>query len=92
MNILMTVLVCYLLLINIFSFVMYGIDKRRAVRGKWRIPEKTLLLTAFGGGSIGALAGMCLFHHKTRKLKFLILVPLALVLHLFILTAFILFL
>ncbi len=92
MNILMTVLVCYLLLINILSFVMYGIDKRRAVRGKWRISEKTLLLAAFAGGSIGALAGMCFFHHKTRKLKFLILVPLALVLHLFILTAFILFL
>ncbi|MGN0362512.1 MAG: DUF1294 domain-containing protein [Bilifractor sp.] len=70
----------YLLAINIISFILYGVDKRKAIRHKWRIPEATLLLFAFLGGAAGALLGMFFFHHKTRKWKFRILVPLALVL------------
>lgn len=54
---------------------MYGLDKWKAKSGAWRIPERTLLLTALAGGSVGALAGMLLFHHKTRKPKFMIGVP-----------------
>lgn len=65
----------YLLGINIAAFGAYGIDKRKAVKDKWRIPEKTLLLLAVFGGSAGALLGMRLFHHKTRKKKFSIGIP-----------------
>ena len=71
-----------LLLVNIVAFAAYGIDKRKAQKGKWRIPESTLLLLAFFGGAIGALMGMRVFHHKTKHWKFKILVPLFLVLQL----------
>lgn len=70
----------YLLAVNGIAFGSYGIDKRKAVKDKWRIPEKTLLLLAVFGGSIGALLGMRIFHHKTRKNKFRIGVPLILLL------------
>jgi uncharacterized membrane protein YsdA (DUF1294 family) len=56
-----------------------GIDKNRARKNRWRIPEATLLLFAFLGGSIGSLGGMYLFHHKTRKPKFSVGVPVILV-------------
>jgi uncharacterized membrane protein YsdA (DUF1294 family) len=71
----------YFAVINIITFYLYWDDKKRAKKGKWRIPENTLLLFALIGGSIGALAGMKVFHHKTRHWKFKILVPLFLVLH-----------
>lgn len=70
------------LLVNIVAFAAYGIDKRKAQKGGWRIPESTLLLLAFFGGAIGALMGMRVFHHKTKHWKFKILVPLFLVLQL----------
>ena len=73
-------LFCYLLIINIIAFFLYGIDKRKAVRNKWRIPEATLVLFAAIGGALGALLGMLVWHHKTRKWKFRILVPLFLIL------------
>jgi len=65
----------YLELVNLAAFALYGIDKRRAKRGKWRVPEATLLLIAVIGGSVGALAGMYLFRHKTRKPRFSVGVP-----------------
>ena len=65
-----------LLAMSIISFVTFGIDKWKAIHQKWRIPEATLLLLAFIFGGPGALAGMIIFHHKTRKWKFRILVPL----------------
>ena len=71
----------YILFINIITFAAYGIDKQRAVKQRYRISEATLLGLAFIGGSIGALAGMYVFHHKTRKPKFKIGVPLILLLH-----------
>ena len=58
---------CYLILVNIVALAAFGIDKRKAVRHKYRIPEATLLGLALIGGAAGALAGMHLFHHKTRK-------------------------
>ena len=67
--------------VNLLAFALYGIDKAKAKRGAWRIPEATLLLVAFLGGSFGALLGMEVFRHKTRHLKFRILVPLFLILH-----------
>ena len=58
---------CYLILVNIAALAAFGIDKRKAIRHKYRIPEATLLGLALIGGAAGALAGMHLFHHKTRK-------------------------
>lgn len=71
----MRYLMYYLIIINIAAWIMYGLDKWKAKSGAWRIPERTLLLTALAGGSVGALVGMLLFHHKTRKPKFMIGVP-----------------
>ena len=64
--------------LNIAAFLLFGLDKWKAVRGRWRIPESTLLLCAAAGGSIGALLGMKLFHHKVRKMKFYLGIPLML--------------
>ena len=60
----------YLFAINIVSFFLYGIDKYKAKKNKWRIPEATLLMIAVIGGSIGAWGGMRLWHHKTMHKKF----------------------
>ena len=68
----------YLLGINLLTFFIYGIDKWKARRDKWRVPEATLLMLAALGGSVGALLGMFVFHHKTKHKKFLIGVPLIL--------------
>jgi uncharacterized membrane protein YsdA (DUF1294 family) len=65
---------------NLAALVLYGVDKARARRGAWRIPERTLLIVPFFGGALGALLGMLLFRHKIRKLYFWILVLLALLL------------
>lgn len=69
-------MIIYLCVINAIAFLLYGLDKQKAKRHKWRIPEATLLGVAFLGGSIGAFLGMQVFHHKTRKAKFYIGVPL----------------
>ena len=74
-------LLLYLALINLAAFALFGIDKSLAVRGQRRIPERTLLWTAALGGSAGALAGMLLFHHKTRKPRFAWGVPALLAAH-----------
>lgn len=63
---------------NVITFLMMGIDKWKAKHNKRRISEKTLLISAFLMGAVGSGAGMLVFHHKTRKLKFKILVPAAL--------------
>ena len=69
------ILIIYLLAVNIIAFLMYGIDKSRARRGKWRISEKTLIGIAVIGGSIGALLGMLVFHHKTKHWYFRFGIP-----------------
>lgn len=66
----------YLVIINIVTFVVYGIDKWKAKRGNWRISEATLLMLAVIGGTIGALLGMKVWHHKTMHKKFKYGVPL----------------
>ncbi len=71
-------MVIYLLAVNFITFLLYGDDKSRARRHAWRIPEKVLMGAAVIGGSIGALLGMSIFHHKTRKPKFYIGIPLIL--------------
>lgn len=74
----MKILRLYLLLINAAAFLLMLADKRKARRGAWRIPEKTLLSAAALGGSVGAIAGMYLFRHKTKHPKFYIGLPLIL--------------
>lgn len=79
----------YLLVINIITFFLYGIDKWKAKHAKWRIPESTLLGMAALGGSIGAWLGMNTWHHKTLHKKFkygipmIILIQIALLLWIF---------
>ena len=70
MNTLHSCLTYYLLAINAVAFIMYGIDKYKAKKAKWRISEATLLLLAVVGGSIGAWMGMKVLHHKTMHKKF----------------------
>ena len=70
MNTLHSYLTYYLLAINAVAFIMYGIDKYKAKKAKWRISEATLLLLAVLGGSIGAWIGMKVWHHKTMHKKF----------------------
>ena len=70
----------YLALINIVAFLVYGIDKLKAKRGKWRISEATLLLLAIAGGSIGAWWGMKAWHQKTLHKKFRYGIPFIMVL------------
>ena len=66
----MSCLTYYLPAINAVAFIMYGIDKYKAKKAKWRISETTLLLLAVLGGSIGAWMGMKVWHHKTMHKKF----------------------
>lgn len=60
----------YLLIINAVGFLLMGLDKRRAKRGAWRISEKTLFLPPLLGGTVGAIVGMRVFHHKTKHWYF----------------------
>ena len=77
--------IIYLIVINIIGFYVMWSDKRKAQKGKWRIPENTLfLITALGGG-IGTIAGMYTFRHKTKKLKFTIGLPAILILEIILL-------
>ncbi|MBR5070745.1 MAG: DUF1294 domain-containing protein [Oscillospiraceae bacterium] len=76
----MKYLLYYLILINTVSFASMGIDKLKAAKGRWRISEKALFLLATAGGSIGSIAGMFTFRHKTKHLSFLAGLPAILVL------------
>ena len=77
---LMKYLLIYLLLINLTGFFAMFLDKQKAKKGKWRIPEKTLFLFAFLGGSLGTTLGMHSFHHKTKHWYFKFGMPLILIL------------
>ena len=70
----------YLALANLTAFVLYAADKRNSKRGGRRIPESALIRAAVLGGSLGALAGMKLLRHKTKHRKFVVLIPLLLIL------------
>ena len=76
----MKTIVIYGVLVNVVAFLMMGRDKRAAVMGKQRIPEKSLMAIAMIGGSLGAYAGMRQFHHKTKKRKFSFGIPAIIVL------------
>ena len=71
-------LLWYLAAVNVVTFTVYGIDKRKARRGTWRVPEKTLFLLPLLGGSVGALLGMKVFRHKTKHWYFVWGIPIIL--------------
>lgn len=71
----------YLLAANALTFIVYGIDKLKAKRQQWRIPESTLILLAALGGSVGAFLGMQIFRHKTKHPKFNICIPMFIIIH-----------
>lgn len=73
------IIIYYLLGINVIAFIVYGIDKLKAKKGRWRIPESTLLLLAIIGGGIGAWLGIKVWHHKTMHKKFRYGVPLIII-------------
>ena len=73
-----TGLLVWMAAINLVTFAVYGIDKAKAKRGAWRVPEKTLFLLPLLGGSLGALLGMRVFHHKTKHWYFVWGIPLIL--------------
>lgn len=77
----MTFGIGYYLLVNLITFAVYRADKQKAQKHQYRIPEKTLFLFAFLGGAVGAVLGMCFFHHKTKKIYFWILNGFALAVH-----------
>ena len=84
----MNTLICYIVVINLVSFMMFGIDKYKARRGQWRISEATLLAVAAIGGSIGAWMGMKVWHHKTLHSKFRYGVPIILLVHIALMAYF----
>lgn len=67
--------VIYLIVVNLIGILIMYIDKRKAMYGRWRIPEKTLIIVALLGGSIGCMIGMKIFRHKTQKIKFILGYP-----------------
>ena len=73
-----TYLLWYLAAVNLVTFTVYGVDKTKARRGAWRVPEKTLFLLPLLGGSVGALLGMLVFRHKTKHWYFVWGLPLIL--------------
>jgi uncharacterized membrane protein YsdA (DUF1294 family) len=74
-----TVLAAYLIAVNLAAFAVFGADKRRARKDRWRVPERTLFLLALLGGSAGAWLGMLAFRHKTRHWYFCLGIPLILI-------------
>lgn len=73
-------IIIYLLAINLISYIYYGVDKKKAQRGLWRIPEKKLFFLAIIGGSVGSIAGMLHFRHKTKHKTFTVGIPYILIL------------
>jgi len=80
-------IILYAVAVNVASLIMMGVDKRRAIKRAFRIPESTLFVLAIIGGSVGSIIGMHLFHHKTRHWYFLYGMPVILALQLMLLFA-----
>ena len=80
--------VIYLIVINILGFLIMGLDKHKAKMAERRIPENTLFMFTILGGGIGTIAGMYVFHHKTKKMKFKVGMPLILILEILIFVYF----
>ncbi|MBQ2804200.1 MAG: DUF1294 domain-containing protein [Lachnospiraceae bacterium] len=82
------ILLCYLFVANLVGFILMGIDKKRAIRGAYRISEASLFLPALLGGSLGCILGMQHFHHKTRHWYFKYGMPAIFILQILILLLF----
>ena len=80
--------VIYLIVINILGFLVMGLDKHKAKMAERRIPENTLFMFTILGGGVGTIVGMYVFHHKTKKMKFKVGMPLVLILELLIFVYF----
>ena len=80
-------IVIYLIIINLAAFLAMFIDKKKAENNKWRIQESTLLVLALLGGSIGEFIGMYVFRHKTKKPKFVIGIPVIIILQILLIIA-----
>ena len=91
MNIVIFVILIYLVVINLFGFMLMGIDKHKARKQAWRIPESTLFSIAIIGGGIGSLLGMYAFRHKTQHKSFVIGMPVIIAVHIIIAIVFIFF-
>lgn len=78
----MKILLAYFVLVNLIALILYGVDKVKAVRGSFRIPEKVLLEVMVAGGVFGAILGMFLFRHKIRKPRFIIVAVISSILYL----------
>jgi uncharacterized membrane protein YsdA (DUF1294 family) len=85
------IILLHYILLNLWTFNAFRRDKEKARHNQWRTSEFALLFPAFLGGGLGAYLGMKVFHHKTMKWKFRILVPLFILLHLFVITIFLLY-
>ncbi|MDE6619555.1 MAG: DUF1294 domain-containing protein [Lachnospiraceae bacterium] len=81
------IIILYAVAVNVVSLIVMGVDKRRAIKRAWRIPESTLFILAIIGGSIGSIIGMHLFHHKTRHWYFLYGMPVILALQIMLILA-----
>ena len=68
-------IILYFIIINIIGFLIMWVDKQKAKKGRWRIPEKTLFIVTALGGGIGTISGMYTFRHKTKKMKFTVGMP-----------------
>lgn len=82
-------IIIYFIIINVFTFFLMWLDKRKAKKGKWRISENTLLLLVLLGGGIGGIVGMYIFRHKTQKAKFVIGFPVILICEILLIISFI---
>ena len=83
----MKIFLVFYAIMTIVTFVLYGADKSKAKKGKWRIPEKTLLLFAACFGGLGAFLGMKIFRHKTKHTSFKILVPVFMIIQFILIAA-----
>ena len=83
-------MIIYFIVINIIGFFIMWLDKRKAIKGSWRIPEKTLFIITVLGGGIGTIAGMYTFRHKTQKIQFVIGFPVITILEIMTIIYFVL--
>ena len=83
----MKIFLVFYIIMNLVTFILYGADKAKAKKGKWRIPEKTLLLFAACFGGLGAFLGMKIFRHKTKHTSFKILVPVFMIIQFILIAA-----
>lgn len=80
-------IIFYIIIINVVGFLLMGIDKKKAIKHAWRIPEATLFTVAIIGGSIGSILGMQIFRHKTRRWHFVYGMPAILIIQILLIIA-----